>query len=216
MGREWEQVKLEAWRRLVEDLEIGYLDVDILDVLVEFFMRPHSFTKSSCSGRIVVMDADYPWSKDETTIIFKKHDPISIEELLRILSHSYASRLWLNLQGPIYHVYCYGMEEALEVLAIAREAGFKHSGILVVDGDNILVELRTGIRLVTLLADESGPLLSRQALERLVRVANEMLAYAKRRNKLLLEALRRRRPAKPWRPPHGLGDWLVFKWGSNA
>jgi len=196
----WEEMKLEAWNRLWEDLHIGYLDEDILDLLIEFFLRPRSFTKSSCSGRITVIDSRFPWAKDNSMTVFKKHGPVSMEDIEAVLSRPYARRLWLSVQGPIYHVYVADMEEALEVLRAAREAGFKHSGIMVA-GEPMLLELRTGIRGDILLAERgTGPLLSGKGLEAAVKVANEVLAAAKERNRRLLEALRRRRPRELWKP----------------
>ncbi|MET1128377.1 MAG: hypothetical protein ABWW70_03570 [Thermoproteota archaeon] len=198
MGDEWERAKRAAWIRMLEDLEIGYLDTDILEILVELFARPKSFPKSSCSGRITLIDADYPWVKGETSTIFKSHAPISVEDVERVLKAPYTSRLWLSVQGPIYHVYVADLDEARELLNAAREAGFKHSGIMVLGRGMHLVEVRTGVRADILVADPGGLLLPRAELERAVEVANDVLAQAKERNRRLLESLRRRRPKQAW------------------
>lgn len=195
----FEEEKLAAWRRLWEDLHIGYLDEDILDVLVEFFLRPKSFTKSSCSGRITIIDSLYPWAKDDSMTVFKKHGPVSVDEVEEVLSRGFAYRLWLSVQGPIYHVYVADEEEARVVLAAAREAGFKHSGVMVL-GEPMLLELRTGVRGDLLIATRSGRLLDSRGLAEAVSVANEVLAQGKERNRRLLEALRRRRPTRLWEP----------------
>ncbi|BES81503.1 tRNA(Phe) 7-((3-amino-3-carboxypropyl)-4-demethylwyosine(37)-N(4))-methyltransferase [Pyrodictium abyssi] len=195
----WWEAKREAWERLWEDLRIGYLDDDILDVLVEIFLRPRSYSKSSCSGRITVIDAKYPWAKDDTMTVFKKHSPVSYGEIERVLSRPWAHRLWLSVQGPIYHVYVESLSEAEEILAAAREAGFKHSGVMVL-GETPLVELRTGVRADVLLADDERLIVEGEALRRVVDVANDVLRQAKERNRRLLEALRKRRPSELWRP----------------
>jgi tRNA wybutosine-synthesizing protein 3 len=197
----WEEEKLQAWRRMWEDLHIGYLDEDILDVLIEIFLRPDAYPKSSCSGRITVIDSNYPWSKDETMTVFKKHAKISVEEIEAVMKRPFAHRLWLSVQGPIYHIYTRNLEEAHYLLIAAREAGFKHSGVMVVS-ENPLVELRTGIRGDFFLASRtSGRIIqTRKALEEIVDVANEILAKAKERNRRLLIALRKRRPKDLWRP----------------
>ncbi|NOZ88839.1 MAG: hypothetical protein GXO15_02840 [Crenarchaeota archaeon] len=195
----WERLKMEAWQRLLEDLEIGYLDTDILDVLVEFFLRPRSFTKSSCSGRITVIDSLYPWAKEDTMTIYKKHEKVDPREVLEVLRRPFRWRLWLSVQGPIYHVYVADLEEAREVLEAAREAGFKHSGILTL-GDPPLVELRTGVRGDILLSPRPGSRPPEGYVVEAVEVANEVLEKAKERNRRLLEALRRRRPRELWEP----------------
>ncbi len=198
-SRSFSEEKTKAWRRLWEDLEIGYLDTDILDVLVEFFLRPRSFTKSSCSGRITIIDAEYPWVKDETATIFKKHGTVEVEEIRDVLRRPHSSNLWLSVQGPIYHVYVEGLEEAKAILDAAREAGFKHSGIMVL-GTPLLVELRTGVRADILLATSSEAIIEPNKLVQVIDIANNILAMAKERNKRLLEALRRRRPSQLWQP----------------
>jgi len=197
VSRGWDEEKARAWARLWEDLEIGYLDTDILDVLVEIFLRPDSFSVSSCSGRITVLDADYPWSKEEGATVFKKHEPITVEELRQLLTRPVTGRLWLSVQGPIYHIYTRSQAEAEELLAIAREAGYKHSGILV-SGEHPLVELRTGVRADMLLAIHGSLVVNPDKLEEVVKVANDVLAKAKERNRRLLQSLRRNRPSKLW------------------
>ncbi len=199
MTERWEERKLQAWNRMWEDLHIGYLDEDILDVLVEIFLRPGLYPKSSCSGRITVIDSEYPWAKEDTMTIFKKHAPVTVEEVDAVARKPFAHRLWLSAQGPIYHVYAQDVDAASELLAAAREAGFKHSGVMVL-GSMPLVELRTGIRGDLLLATRRHRILDGDALREAVAVVNDILAQAKERNRRLLAALRRRRPPRLWGP----------------
>jgi len=199
--RLWAERKAEAWRRLWEDLEIGYLDLDIVDILVELFLRPRSFTTSSCSGRIVLMDAEYPWEKDETMIVFKKHEPVSLGEVEEAAAKPVARRLWLSVQGPIIHVEALDVEEAFVVLEAARRAGFKHSGILAATRKGVLVELRTGIRVNIPLRDPDAWLVDRGSLPRIVELSNRALREAKERLERLRSELRRIRPEEPWTPP---------------
>jgi len=72
----WRERKYKAWKRILDDLEIGYLDVDLLPLLVLINRDRELYTTSSCSGRITVMDAEYPWEKEEeTAIVFKTQRP---------------------------------------------------------------------------------------------------------------------------------------------
>ena len=199
--RLWRERKLEAWRRLWEDLEIGYLDLDIVDILVELFLRPRSFTTSSCSGRIVLMDSEYPWEKEETMIVFKKHEPVELREVLEAAEKPIAKRLWLSVQGPIIHVETLDAEEAFEVLEAARRAGFKHSGILASTRKGVLVELRTGIRVNIPLREPDAWLVDRGELRRIIELSNRALREAKERLDRLRAELRRVRPAELWAPP---------------
>ncbi len=196
----WSEAKLRAWQRLWEDLEIGYLDTDILDVLLELFARPYSYPVSSCSGRIVVIDSRMPWERNETNLVFKRHEKISYKDVLEVIERPFSERLWLSVQGPIYHIHARSLEEAFQLLEIARRAGFKHSGILSCREDCV-VELRTGVRMATPIADkETGYRVNDEQLRKLVNIANEVLDEAKERNKRLLIELRRNRPSNIWQP----------------
>lgn len=189
--RLWRKRREEAYRRLWEDLEIGYLDEDLLDILLEFFKRPESYTTSSCSGRIIVVDSRMPWERRDATIIFKKHTPISPNEIRDLLKQPVLHRLWLVASGPIIHVVTLTAREALRVLRIAHEAGFKHSGIMSVSKKGYLVELRTGIRLAVLLKTPNGLVIDEQSLNEAVKAVNEALIEGKKRLNRLLEALHR-------------------------
>ena len=187
----WSREKEEAYKRLWEDLEIGYLDEDLLDILLEFFKRPESFTKSSCSGRITLLDGPLPWERKESTIIFKKHSTISLEEIGSLLQQQVVHRLWLVATGPIIHVITLTGREARRILGIAGRAGFKHSGIMSVSKKGFIVELRTGIRLAVLLKTRRGLVVTSEGIEEAVRAANEALVKGKERLKRLLLELRR-------------------------
>ena len=184
VGERWEKAKEEAWKRLNEDLEIGYLDEDIYDILKLFFELPYAFTKSSCSGRITAVDAKYPWSRDGT-IVFKVHRPITLDELHKIMKKPVLERLWLNVQGPIFHVMAKDLDSSFKILKLAREAGFKHSGILVANEEGWLVELTTGVRANLLLKDKDKELM--KVDESALNAINEVLMQGKRR----LDALRK-------------------------
>ncbi len=186
----WKKEKEEAYKRLWEDLEIGYLDEDLLEILLEFFKRPESFTKSSCSGRITLLDGPLPWERRESTIIFKKHSPITVDEIESLLGQPVLYRLWLVATGPIIHVITLTGREARRILRIAGKAGFKHSGIMSISKKGFIVELRTGIRLAVLLKTPRGLVVSREGLEEAVRAANEALMKGKERLNRLLAELR--------------------------
>lgn len=186
----WKKKKEEAYKRLWEDLEIGYLDEDLLEILLEFFKRPESYTKSSCSGRITLLDGPLPWERRESTIIFKKHSPIMVDEIESLLDQPVLYRLWLVATGPIIHVITLTGKEARRILRIAGRAGFKHSGIMSISKKGFIVELRTGIRLAVLLKTPRDLVVSREGLEEAVRAANEALMKGKERLNRLLAELR--------------------------
>lgn len=181
----WEDWKKRAYERIIRDKEIGYLDPDIYDVLMAFFKREKSYTYSSCSGRITIIDGILPWDRKDSTIIFKNHLGIRDEDILEVLRKGQVHRLWLISQGPILHVYTKDWDEAWKVLELAREAGFKHSGILTSNNKGILIELRTGVKFVHLLRDSPSQKVSEEEIRILTRVANEVLQKGKEKLRLL-------------------------------
>ncbi len=184
MKREaWEREREEAKKRMMEDLEIGYLDEDIIDVLELFFKTDYVFTKSSCSGRITIVDAPYPWSRENSTIVFKSHSGISLKDLEDVLKRNVIHVLWLNVQGPIIHAIAVDLSSALKVLEIARKAGFKHSGILSISERGVVIELTTGVR-VNIPIKKKDKILVKEFNE-IVNVANEILLEGKKRLKRL-------------------------------
>lgn len=186
----WRTRKERLKKRLIEDLEIGYLDEDILDILRKLFEFEDLYTISSCSGRITFIDGNLPWERRGSSIIFKKHQPIRLEELLEILNVPTLRRLWLVVTGPIIHVSALNMRSARKILMIAREAGMKHSGILSMNKEKgIIVELKTGIRLTHLLKIGQHTLLKENEAEEIVRVANESLVEGKKKLNKLRELL---------------------------
>ncbi len=191
----WVVRKREFWKRMWEDLEIGYLDEDLLPLLIEFNLRPHVYTLSSCSGRIVLADSTKPWAREESSVVFKKHSPVSFDEVLAVYRKPVVRRLWIISSGPIIHVSTYTLEEALKILKIAREAGFKHSGILSINKfKGIVLELVTGIRFMHLLKARDRVYTHEEDLEGIVEIANEILLDGKTSLEQLYNILRRSRP----------------------
>ncbi len=176
----WVERKYSFWRRLWEDLEIGYLDEDLLPLLLLLNIDRHIYTMSSCSGRIVVSDSSFPWSREETSIIFKKHEPISFEEFKNILSRKIVRRMWVNVTGPIIHLSTDSIEYALEILRLARNAGFKHSGIMSINrSKGVLLELVTGVYMSQLVKIIDGLVIDINRIEALVNTMNNVLLQGK-------------------------------------
>ena len=143
----WESLKKRFYERMIRDRYIGYLDPGIEEVLEKIFRIRNAFPTSSCSGRIYVVDAVYPWMRRGSHVVFKKHAEITEEEMLSITKMPTINSLWLIVSGPIIHVNSFDSGTALKILRVAREAGFKHSGVLSKSRRGYLVEVISGVRL---------------------------------------------------------------------
>lgn len=189
----WRRRKELMYQRLMRDLHIGYLDEDIINVLMEIFRRDEAFTISSCSGRITLVDAPLPWMRRNSAVVFKKHKPISVEEIIDIINKPALSNLWLITTGPIIHVSTASLREARRILLIAREAGLKHSGVISMSSKGIIVELRSGVRLTQLIKVGGDLVINLSELSKVVNLSNEALLQGKERLKRLEESLIRHR-----------------------
>ncbi|MEM0000001.1 MAG: hypothetical protein QXH02_00510 [Desulfurococcaceae archaeon] len=184
----WKSRKEYMWRRIWEDLEIGYLDRDLLPLLVLVNTDSELYTTSSCSGRIVVMDSDYPWSRDETGIVFKAHIPVKPEELVFVYRFEPHKRIWINVTGPIVHIYSSTMKKATQILEVARKSGFKHSGIMHLSkARGVFLELVTGIFVSQLVRTRDRVFIKYEDLEAFIKLLNAALLEGKKRLQRLYE-----------------------------
>ncbi len=188
----WERWRAEAYKQFLNDIEIGYVDPDLVDFILMIFNRKnHVFTISSCSGRIVLVDVPYPWMRENSTIVFKKHSVVSLDEILRVISLPTLHRLWLIVSGPIFHFVADSLPAAQLLLNVARSVGFKHSGIISIRRDGIVVELISGTWTSFLLKDRDTLVVSNDGLRNIIEIANEILVQGKSRLQNLKNALER-------------------------
>jgi len=195
---EWKLRKEQAWRRIWEDLEIGYIDRDLLPILLLINADSELYTTSSCSGRIVFVDLDYPWERDETGIVFKSHVPITPSEVGFIYHYRPYRKLWAVASGPIIHVYCYTGKKAVEILTAARKTGFKHSGIMYVSKTRgIFLELVTGVYVAQLVKTSNAIFIKPEDVNSFVGLLNSVLIEGKKRLQRLYLELSKILPEKP-------------------
>ncbi len=183
----WLKKKESMFRRLLEDLHIGYLDEGIADILLMIFKRDDAFTISSCSGRIIFVDAQLPWVRKASTVVFKKHKPLTVEECLEVLNKPVLNKLWMIVTGPIFHISTATLKEARKLISAGRAAGFKHSGIISLRRDGIVLELRSGVGLTYAVKSSRSVLVNVDEVTDVVGTCNEVLMKGKER----LERLRK-------------------------
>jgi len=182
--REWARVKEEALRAVEDERDIGYLDPGISGILEQLNSLPLVATTSSCIGRVALVEGEWHWERDEgARIVYKTHGALREEDVLTVLARGYRN-LWLKATGPILHMRTPSMECALHILAVARRAGFKHSGIISAGGPGgIVVELIAATQFYTPLILNGRRLvrLDRESLAQLVNAANETVREGRRR-----------------------------------
>ena len=185
----WKIRKKQFLDRFRRELKEGRVDPDIVDLLEMLNQREEYYTTSSCSGRIQVFEARHPGDKFNITILGKWHAPVPCEEVRKAIKKAerYA---WLVVQSPILHVVARDMLSALKMLTLAREVGFKHSGIQSIRHDRIVVEVLGSERIAIPVLWNGEQLVADEALEKLVEVCNYVLSTSKERLQKLKETLR--------------------------
>lgn len=188
---EWFGDRERAYRRMLRDLNIGYLDQGVLDILLKIFSFQDLYPTSSCTGRIVAVDARYPWDRKSSHTFFKKHSEISEQDLAMILRTPAVHTSWVIASGPIVHVMARRPRAAVSLLRIAREAGFKHSGILGSSRRGYLVELVTGIWIGIPLRSGEKILVNDSEMGKIAEILNRALAEGRERLSRLSAALQK-------------------------
>jgi len=187
----WVMWRVESFRRFREDVEIGYVDPDLVNFIYKVFNTKNFFTISSCSGRITLIDAIFPWARDESYIVFKKHTPVSLEEVIPVLSVKPLHRLWLIASGPIFHFVAKSIPAAQILVNEVRKCGFKHSGIISIRVDGIVVEVISGTWTSFLLADGDELVIQPNSLIRILEISNTILLEGKKRIECLNSEIER-------------------------
>ena len=198
VGELFERGRSKALQTLYRDLERGRVDLDLLPILSLLNSSPNYYTTSSCSGRIQVASTRIPGEKFKMIVIAKWHRPISVQELEGLLRFAAYPDIWLSVQGPILHVACKTMKDAVKLVNMARDSGFKHSGIQGVGRTRVMVEVLSAERVEAPLRLNGVEALNSEILEEFVARINEVLLKGKSRLRRLATALE---PVVPRDPP---------------
>lgn len=181
--------KERALQRLIKSVEMGTVDPDMLPLLSLINSLDAYYTTSSCSGRIQLASTLLPGEKTKMKVIAKWHRPIKAEELRKALAEAGDPDIWLAVQGPILHVACQNVRSALALVILARNAGFKHSGLQGARPSRAIVELMASDRMEAPLRLNGVEVYSGGLLDELVSRANSLLLRGKSRLVSLAEAL---------------------------
>ena len=179
--QEFIERKKEFLERIERDREIGYLDPGIEPLLKTINSREKSYTTSSCSGRVTVIDSPKPWIRGESEVVFKKHARVEPEELLPYVNTKPKYAFWAQATGPILHIITLDLDEARLMLEAGRRSGFKHSGIMSVSSKGFLVELVSGSQVNILLRTREAIIINPESINTIAEVLNSVLDEAKLR-----------------------------------
>ncbi len=176
----WRAGREKALRQLREHLSRGRVDEDIIPLLDAINSIPWLYTTSSCSGRIQLAASPLPGDKGVMRIIAKWHRPVNPAEVEAALRGTREPDLWLAVHQPILHVAAESLEAGRRVLVLARNTGFKHSGIQGLGG-RYMVEIMSMEKMEAPLRLRGVDLIDPALLPYIVEAADKMLRRAKER-----------------------------------
>ncbi len=131
--------KRKALRKLAEAMERKEVDEEVIPILTILNSSRNFYTTSSCAGRYQLVEFKFNDSL-EMRRIWKKHAKASIEEVLNAVQ-SFDGYLMLFVEPPIFHVVARDLEAAHKLMHLAREAGFKRTGIRSYKPERIVIEI---------------------------------------------------------------------------
>lgn len=158
----------------------GCVDKPIIELIDYINSLDDFYTTSSCSGRIYLLtEAD---KKPDVKWLYVSHEKVSVKKVIRVLKEKLPlQRIWLRQENLILHVACRTLEDANNILKIARDIGFRRSGIIA-DSNIIIVEICSTEKMDVPLSDKGRLLVDENYVKFIVKIANEK--FLKGRHKM--------------------------------
>ncbi len=127
------RVKRDRLEKLLAHVEMGLVDPDIKDLLLQINKKCSDIaTTSSCSGRLAIIYSDKGLrDKKAARILAKWHDPRECKiEACRysMLGGDAWAIYWASLQPPILHAITGSLDSAESMVACASSAGLSRAG----------------------------------------------------------------------------------------
>ncbi|HIJ01869.1 TPA: hypothetical protein HA363_04405 [Candidatus Woesearchaeota archaeon] len=158
----------------------GDVDKPIIKLIDQINSLDDYYTTSSCSGRIYLLtEAD---EKPDVKWLYVSHEKVNVKNIINVLKEKLPNqRIWLRQENMILHVACRTIDDANIMLKIARDIGFRRSGIIA-DSNIIIVEICSTEKMDVPISDKGKLLVDENYIKFIVKIANEK--FSKGRNKL--------------------------------
>ncbi|MBW3004933.1 hypothetical protein KY310_03805 [Candidatus Woesearchaeota archaeon] len=162
----------------IDKSQKGEIDKDIQKLVDLINSKEEYYTTSSCSGRIVVIEIPESGRKDEAKWLLVKHGPVIVEEIKNSLKSQ--EDIWLKEEGMILHICCRDIEAAEKLVNIAKNSGFKRTGMITVN-KRYVVEIVSTENVSTILAKKGKILVTDTYISELVSECNKKLEQNKKK-----------------------------------
>ena len=141
------------------------------------------FTTSSCSGRILVFALPKSNKKNEVQYLFTSHIKIKNNDIKKILKTIIAKiklknikdDIWFRMDGAILHVASNNTNSARKLLNIARDIGFRRSGIISLGKNRVTMELVSTENIEAIVSKKGRLVIGEDYLKVLIKEGNAKL-----------------------------------------
>jgi len=172
----------------------GSIDKDAVKIVESINSKKDHYTTSSCAGRIVLIE-NTTKKKIDARWIFKKHDKVKLNEMLKALNDyqqknkdKSRNEVWLKQEPIILHVACRNLEAAKKMLEAARKI-FKRAGIISLNDKKIVIEIIGSERIETIIADKKF-VADEKYIKHLIKYANKNFEENKKKSDRFLEEIK--------------------------
>jgi len=164
---------------------IGGIDEDIRKLVDLINRNPNFYTTSSCAGRIILMRET--GKKQESVFVFVTHKKARADEIRYALLHDKraTNMIYLKEEPCILHAACRTIEDASRLVNLARQSGWKKSGIISTKKGKVMVEMVSTEILAAPVSENGKLLIEDPYLKVLVRESNKKLAQTREKIKNL-------------------------------
>jgi len=161
----------------------GYLDIKIKKLTTKLNSLDDFFTTSSCAGRILLFSLPSSNKKNEVQYLFNSHKKIqsnkindTIKKILKIIKlKKIKNDVWFRVDGAILHVASSNIDSARKLLNIARDIGFRRSGIISLGKNRVTMELISTEKIEAIVSRNGKLLIDGDYFKVLVKEGNNKL-----------------------------------------
>ncbi|MCH8003106.1 MAG: hypothetical protein IH934_00605 [Nanoarchaeota archaeon] len=154
----------------------GNIDIKIKKLVNKINSLNEFYTTSSCSGRVLLLAIPKSNKKNEVKYLFCSHKKIRYDEIKKIINKKLPKNdIWFKVQPVIIHIACKNINNAKKILNVARDIGFRRSGIISIRKNKIIMELISTEKIETIISKNGKLLIDEDYLKVLVKEGNEKL-----------------------------------------
>ena len=144
--------------------------VDKINSLDDFY------TTSSCSGRILLLTIPKSNKKNEVKYLFCSHKKIHYNEFKKLIKLKLPENIvWFMVQPAIVHVISKSPDNATKLLNLARDIGFRRSGIISIGKNKVVMELISTEKIDAIISKNGKLLIDENYFKVLVEEGNKKL-----------------------------------------